>query len=68
VEKTELMWGVLLFTGTFDERDVAIAERAYPGRRVLLNADSSIEVHPAADGPLLSLLDRALSRLNETES
>lgn len=46
-EKAELVDGVLLFTGTFDERDVVTARRTYPGRRVLLNADHGIEVHPA---------------------
>ncbi|MGW8688453.1 hypothetical protein ACWGNN_47170 [Streptomyces sp. NPDC055817] len=34
--KSELISGVLYFTGTFDERDVVIAERTSPGRRVLL--------------------------------
>jgi hypothetical protein len=35
-EKVELVDGALLFSGEFDERDVEIAERTYPGRRVLL--------------------------------
>jgi len=60
IEKTELINGVLLFTGTFDERDVATAERTYPGRRVLLNHDAGIEVHPAGAGsprPLVGAAD-----------
>ncbi|WP_326623928.1 MULTISPECIES: hypothetical protein [unclassified Streptomyces] len=56
--RTELVYGVLLFTGNFDERDAAIAQRTYPGRRVLLNNDGAIEVHPAGSGPARSLLDR----------
>lgn len=56
-EKVELGRGVLLFTGVFDERDLAIAERTYPGRRVLLNVDGGIEVHPAGVGEARSLLD-----------
>ncbi|WP_330481493.1 DUF2399 domain-containing protein [Streptomyces sp. NBC_00724] len=57
VQRTELINGVLLFTGNFDERDITTAERTYPGRRVLLNTDGSIEVHPAAPGPPRSLLE-----------
>ncbi|MFC1428592.1 hypothetical protein ACEZCY_36060 [Streptacidiphilus sp. N1-12] len=57
VEKTELISGVLLFTGNFDERDIVAAERTYPGRRVLLNADGGIEVHPAGSEAPRSLLE-----------
>ncbi|MFD4862863.1 hypothetical protein [Streptomyces atratus] len=56
--RTELVHGVMLFTGEFDERDTAVAQRTYPGRRVLLNNDGAIEVHPAGAGPAVSLLDR----------
>lgn len=56
-EKAELVYGVLWFTGSFDERDVLIAQRAYPGRRVLLNAEGGIEVHPAAPGEPRSFLE-----------
>jgi hypothetical protein len=56
-EKSELVRGVLLFSGTFDERDVATAQRTYPGRRVLLNAHGGIEVHPAGLGEPRSILD-----------
>lgn len=56
--RTELVYGVMLFTGNFDERDAAIAQRAYPGRHVLLNADRAIEVHPAGAVPPRSLLDQ----------
>ena len=57
VEKVELVSGVLLFTGDFDERDVIVAERTYPGRRGLLNADGGIEIHPASPGQPRSILD-----------
>ena len=49
--KVELTNGVLQFTGQFDHRDVEIAQRAYPGRVVLLNESLGIEVHPASDDP-----------------
>ncbi|MEV2255853.1 hypothetical protein AB0I94_35750 [Streptomyces sp. NPDC050147] len=55
--KSELIHGVLYFTGAFDQRDVATAERAYPGRRALVNRDGALEVHPAGQGEPHSLLD-----------
>lgn len=54
-EKAELYFGVLVYAGQFDQRDVETAQRAYPGRRVLLNTSASLEIHPAGDGPLLSI-------------
>lgn len=57
VFKTELIHGVLLFSGMFDDRDVLAVERTYPGRRVLLNADGNIEVHPAGTGRLRPLVE-----------
>lgn len=57
-EKSELSHGVLQFTGPFDERDVEIAQRTYPGRQVLLNEDRGLEVHPASDGPPQTLYER----------
>jgi hypothetical protein len=48
-EKAELMGGILMFSGEFDERDVVIAGNCYPGRQILLNAEGGIEVHPAGD-------------------
>ncbi|MFF8867817.1 hypothetical protein ACF08B_37895 [Streptomyces sp. NPDC015139] len=47
VQKVELVHGVLIFTGRFDERDLDTARRAYPGRRAVLNTDGGLEVHPA---------------------
>lgn len=45
-EKVELWDGVLVFYGDFDQRDLDIAQRAYPGRRIRLDPDShAIEVH-----------------------
>ncbi|MDX2728029.1 hypothetical protein [Streptomyces sp. PA03-2a] len=55
--KTELINGVLVFSGVFDERDVIAVERTYPGRRALLDADGSIEVHPAGAGKPIPLVD-----------
>lgn len=42
--------GIPLFHGDFDERDVEIARRAYPGRRIVLNEDGHLEVHPGEPG------------------
>ncbi|MBF6507561.1 hypothetical protein IU422_07365 [Nocardia farcinica] len=50
-EKAELVAGILIFSGEFDERDVEIARRAYPGRQVVLNDGGGIEIHPASDTP-----------------
>jgi hypothetical protein len=49
-QKVELLHGVLVFVGDFDERDLATARRAYPGHRAVLNADGGLEVHPAGPG------------------
>jgi len=49
-QKVELFHGVLVFTGDFDERDLDTAQRTYPGRRPVLNADGGLEVHPAGPG------------------
>ncbi|MFJ4649706.1 hypothetical protein ACIP5Y_00370 [Nocardia sp. NPDC088792] len=59
VYATELHYGVLVFTGRdqFDDRDVAIAERTYPGRRILLNDTGKLEVHPAGNTPPLSIFN-----------
>lgn len=42
----ELVAGVPVFYGQFDDRDVAIAERTYPGRQIVLNEDGGIEIRP----------------------
>ncbi|MBC7271479.1 hypothetical protein ACF09G_37305 [Streptomyces albogriseolus] len=49
-QKVELLHGVLVFVGDFDERDLETARRTYPGRRPVLNADGGLEVHPAGAG------------------
>ncbi|WP_157858038.1 hypothetical protein [Streptomyces durhamensis] len=46
----ELVSGVLIFTGHFDERDLATARRTYPGRRPVLNADGGLEINPGGAG------------------
>ncbi|MFF1359932.1 hypothetical protein [Streptomyces sp. NPDC058297] len=55
--KRELIDGVMYFYGEFDQRDVEIAERTYPGRRVLVNRAGDLEVHPGGADPARSLLD-----------
>jgi hypothetical protein len=49
VERCELMGGIPVFQGNFDQRDVEIAQRTYPGRRIVINEDGGLEVHPAQD-------------------
>ncbi|MGW4244630.1 hypothetical protein [Nocardia sp. NPDC004722] len=58
---TELHYGVLVFTGCdgFDERDAEIARRTYPGRRVLIDDTGKLQVHPAGEGPPISIFDPA---------
>ncbi|MFC8247614.1 hypothetical protein [Streptomyces chartreusis] len=55
-QKVELLHGVLIFVGDFDERDLETARRTYPGRRPVLNADGGLEVHPAGAGDPTPLL------------
>ncbi|WP_432171200.1 hypothetical protein [Streptomyces sp. 1222.5] len=59
-QKAELLHGVLVFTGDFDERDLETARRAYPGRRPVLNADGGLEVHPSGAGTPTPLVGRAV--------
>jgi hypothetical protein len=61
-EKVELFDGVPLFYGDFDHRDVEAAQRAYPGRRVLLNESGGIEIHPASDDPSQTLYQAYLAQ------
>ncbi|MEU8954892.1 hypothetical protein AB0C93_11365 [Streptomyces sp. NPDC048518] len=56
VQKVELLHGVLLFVGDFDERDLDTARRTYPGRRPVLNAGGGLEVHPAGEDDPTPLL------------
>jgi hypothetical protein len=46
-EKIELLDGTIVFHGAFSEQDVQTAGLVYPGRRIVLNSDGGIEVHPA---------------------
>lgn len=55
--KTELFYGVLVSQGNFDERDVEIAQRTYPGRQVFLNDSGNIEIHPSGT-PAVSIFDQ----------
>lgn len=55
--KRELICGVLYFEGSFDERDIAIAERTYPGRRALVNREGALEVHPGGPGTPRAVTD-----------
>ncbi|MCE7011587.1 hypothetical protein LWC34_53565 [Kibdelosporangium philippinense] len=61
-EKVELYHGVPVFQGQFDERDVAIAQGAYPGRQIVLNESGGIEIHPAAVPPR-SIFDTIMEQL-----
>lgn len=65
--KRELIHGVLYFTGSFDERDIDIAERTYPGRRALINAEGALEIHPGGPGQAQSILDDVDGRHRETD-
>jgi hypothetical protein len=66
-EKTELYAGVIVFSGQFDERDVATAQRAYPGRQIVLNEGGGIEIHPAADVPARSIIETYIERLTRND-
>ncbi|WP_338704348.1 hypothetical protein V2W30_41250 (plasmid) [Streptomyces sp. Q6] len=55
--KTEMIDGVVYFYGEFDERDVQVAERAYPGRRALINRANDLELHPGGTARLRSVLE-----------
>jgi hypothetical protein len=46
-EKVELLFGALYFSGRFDERDVALAGRTFPGRHVALMAGGDLVVGSA---------------------
>lgn len=67
-EKAELLDGVLVFTGQFDERDVRIAQDTYPGRQVVLNDDGGIEIHPSSGTPARSILETFEERLQQREA
>ncbi|GAB3894631.1 hypothetical protein ACFQ1S_02900 [Kibdelosporangium lantanae] len=70
-EKAELYAGILVFSGQFDQRDVTIAERTYPGRRVVLNDGGGIEVHPAGENPARSIFEtfaEQVAQLRESEN
>ena len=55
--KAELFYGVLVFSGEFDERDIPTAQGAFPGRQVILNEDGGIEIHPAGDSTPRSIFE-----------
>jgi hypothetical protein len=60
--KAELSFGILVFAGQFDQRDVVTATNCYPGRQVLLNEEGGIEVHPASDIPAMTTLEMSEER------
>ena len=64
--KAELYAGVLVFSGEFDHRDVATAQRTFPGRQVVLNDGGGIEIHPAGDAPPLSIFTTFAERLAQS--
>jgi hypothetical protein len=55
-EKAELEDGCPVFYGRWDERDVEIAERTYPGRIVLLDQEAgepgTLRILPSGDPPI----------------
>ena len=61
-QKAELVAGVLVFSGEFDRRDVEIAQRACPGRQVVLNEGGGIEIHPAGDTPPSAIFESLSSQ------
>jgi hypothetical protein len=61
--KAELIGGVLVYSGEFDERDVETALRTYPGRQVVLNEGGGLEIHPAGDSQPRSIFVTFLERL-----
>jgi hypothetical protein len=61
-EKAELYDGVLVFGGAFDQRDVEIAQRAHPGRRIVLNAGGGLEVHPSGQSIPVSIFESFRTR------
>lgn len=52
-EKVELIDGVLVFVGVFDDRDAQIARRAYPDRHVELAWGACLAVHPTIPVPMI---------------
>lgn len=69
--KTELYAGVLVYfrsLAQFDHRDVEIAQRTYPGRRILLNESGHIEIHPAGEGQPRSVFANFAERVMELRS
>jgi hypothetical protein len=61
--KAELYFGVLVFSGDFDERDIPTAQGAFPGRKVILNVGGGIEIHPAGDTTPRSIFETFRERL-----
>lgn len=62
VEKRELWGGVLVFYGEFDERDVIIASRAFPGRAIALDDAGAMLVGPPPDSDGVDVVDELLRR------
>lgn len=49
-EKVEMVEGAPMWSGQFDSRDVATAQRTFPGRQIYLDAGGSLYVVPAGPG------------------
>ncbi|WP_206077878.1 hypothetical protein [Prauserella endophytica] len=63
--KVELVDGVLVSSGQFDERDLQTAQGAYPGRQVILKEGGGIEIHPASATRPRSIYETYLERLRQ---
>lgn len=62
VEKRELWGGVIIFYGQFDERDLTIARRTFPGRAVALDDDGAMLVGPPPESDDVEAVDELLRR------
>ncbi|MDO5629698.1 MAG: hypothetical protein Q4G43_15390 [Mobilicoccus sp.] len=54
----ELCNGVAIWQGPWDDRDVAVAERTFPGRYVTLDAEGNLFVGPCDPGVTRNLIAR----------
>jgi hypothetical protein len=69
-EKAELEDGCPVFYGTWDERDVEIAQRTYPGRKILLDQKAgdpgTLRVLPSGEPPVEAFATPTVTDRTET--
>ena len=46
-QKVEMVEGAPMWSGRYDQRDVATAQRTFPGRQIYLDAGGSLYIVPA---------------------